>query len=168
MPVSLDLMFPSKPFSSFRMLICFPAASTCIPALTETGVRMYSHLATTKVPTAQAQTMTAIDDVTNSVGVSTKRPTPIQKRLNTIALPSATAMQPREKAKNKNTGKKDQRTCVRRNDYKPQHARLESGSYQGKQRQFRRRGGKSMQQRGKPKKKTKKKKGVERKRRESW
>jgi hypothetical protein len=64
-----------------------------------------------KLPMAQPQTRTAMDEVTSSAGTRTRRATPIQKRAKTIAAPRANMMVDRENVRKIRRGRKERRSC---------------------------------------------------------
>jgi len=73
--------------------------------------RLYNHRATTKLPTAQPQTSTAIDEVTSSAGTRTKSATPIQNRAKMMAEPRAKRIVDREKITKMRRGRNERRSC---------------------------------------------------------
>jgi hypothetical protein len=84
--------------------------------LTLTGIRAYRALAMRKLPTAQAQTSTAIDEMTRSAGTRTRKATPIQKREKRRAAPRAKATVDREKTAKVRKGRKQKTSCATRKD----------------------------------------------------
>jgi hypothetical protein len=107
------------PFSSFTTWYSLPPGpSTCASPLMLTGSRAYRALATTKLPTAHAQTSTAMDDVTRMVGTRNSSATPIQKREKRMAAPRAKPTVERAKTTNVRIGRNEKRSCATRKDYK--------------------------------------------------
>lgn len=84
---------------------------TTSPFCTPTGECMYNHLAMTKLPTAQPQTRTAMDEVRTSAGTRIRRATPIQKRAKTAATPRTKTMVEREKVRKIRRGRRQRRSC---------------------------------------------------------
>lgn len=98
------------------MLTCFPPASTCTPALTANGARVYNHLATKKLPTHQAHSSKANDETSKRVGTRARRARPIQKSEKMTAAPRADATQLTEKATNRKSGRDENRPWATRRD----------------------------------------------------
>ena len=82
---------------------------TSVP-LPPMGACSYSHRRTMKLPAAQAQARTAMDDVTSRVGTRIIRATPIQKSEKRTAAPRAKATVDRLNVTKRRIGRKAKRS----------------------------------------------------------
>lgn len=108
--------FALMPFSVLTMLAFLEPTLTWVLVSTPTGNRAYSHRAMTKLPRAQAQTSTAIEDDTSSAGTKKRRATPIQNNEKTMATPRAKTMVQIPNVIKASIGKNVKSTCTAAKD----------------------------------------------------
>jgi hypothetical protein len=87
----------------------FGKATSVLPC-TPIGTALYTHLAITKLDTAQIQITTPKLTVMNSVGIRTSRATPIQKREKNSAVTSDRVRVPRTNERKRARGVKERRS----------------------------------------------------------
>jgi hypothetical protein len=88
-----------------------------MPPLTLSGIRLYAHLATIKLVTAQSQMAMPRDTVTKSVGTSTRSATPIQKSEKSRAVINASRTVPMTKEAKRAMGVKESTIWMNKKAY---------------------------------------------------
>lgn len=90
--------------------------TTTCPFCVATGAWLYNHLATRKLPIAQPQTSTAMEDVRIRVGTRSMKPTPIQNSAKMAAAPRAKATVDSENVRKSTRGRNEKISCETMND----------------------------------------------------